>query len=304
MAREDYRREVKDILAWKHFCSFSPFLRSLPHNNYLLLIDIFITLSSPISFFTTKENLHHPLCCSTEQEEIIARLNANVDLIRRTCPSCLINVKKFFCNLFCAPNQRDLLRVDQVRGETVIGISYAVGEKFVHNFYQSCADVRVFGAYLLDYEYGCGKLKRANCTPADFMRVLGSLSEMPFAIESVIVPEHKTLQDNNNEWPRAVMNDTAYRCDQAPPNMLPCHCEHCSRVCSPEKRLAIHGTHVHRLSQLEDERDRPNSLEPHNSNSITAKAKYQPYRSAAKVVSWSLCLNTFWWMSIMLLVLV
>lgn len=240
----------------------------------------------------TEENLHHPLCCSTEQEEIIARLNANIDLIRRTCPSCLINVKKYFCNLFCAPNQRDLLRIDQVRGETVVAISYAVGEQFVHNFFQSCSDVRVFGAYLLDYEYGCGKLKRANCTPTEFMRVLGSLSEMPFAIESVIVPEHRTplLDKSQGEWPRAVMNDTAYRCEQAPPNMMPCHCEHCARVCSPEKRLAIHGEHEHRVAQLEGERDRPNSLE-----SVGTKAKYQPFRSAATMVvdvcAWSLHLT-------------
>lgn len=208
------------------------------------------------------ENLRHSLCCSPEQEETIARLNANIDLIRRSCPSCLINVKKLFCNLLCAPNQRDFIRVDRVKGETVVEVTYAVSEHFVNTFFSSCQDVRVFGAYLLDYEYGCGKMKRANCTAEEFMRVLGSLSEIPFNFRPLIVKSGKELPQPSNslvsstsetsgevnkeeveaikvvrdEWPRAVMNDTAYECTQAPPSMSPCQCDHCPSMCTLKKQ--------------------------------------------------------------------
>lgn len=199
-------------------------------------------------FFDNDENLRHPLCCSPEQEETIARLNANIDLIRRSCPSCLVNVKKLFCNLFCAPNQRDFVRVDRIKGETVMEVTYAMSEQFVQTFFSSCQDVRVFGAYLLDYEYGCGKLKRANCTAVEFMRSLGGLSEIPFNFRPLIIDQtdgriiHPLInaesdsQPNtismNGEWPNALMNDTGYRCDQAAPNMSPCQCDHCPRMCS------------------------------------------------------------------------
>lgn len=223
------------------------------------LCTLIIAPSLTFCTFTFTENLRHSLCCSPEQEETIARLNANIDLIRRSCPSCLINVKKLFCNLFCAPNQRDFIRVDRVKGETVVEVTYAISEQFVNTFFSSCQDVRVFGAYLLDYEYGCGKMKRANCTAEEFMRVLGSLSEIPFNFRPLIVKpsenekdlhastlsednvlgeanEEKAIKVVRDEWPRAVMNDTAYECSQAPPNMSPCQCDHCPSMCTLKKQ--------------------------------------------------------------------
>ena len=170
-----------------------------------------------------------------------------------------MNVKKLFCNLICAPNQRDFVRIDRIKGETVVEVTYAISEQFVDIFFGSCQDVRVFGAYLLDYEYGCGKLKRANCTAVEFMRILGGLSEIPFNFRPLIFEKDSDLFNVNlqrvditanqmensssinqltaifnkkkDSWPRAVMNDTGYRCDQAPPNMSPCKCDHCSRMC-------------------------------------------------------------------------
>ena len=214
--------------------------------NIIFLFFFYIIFITTVTNWT--ENLRHPLCCSPEQEETIARLNANIDLIRRSCPSCLVNVKKLFCNLFCAPNQRDFVRVDRIKGETVMEVTYAMSEQFVQTFFSSCQDVRVFGAYLLDYEYGCGKLKRANCTAVEFMRSLGGLSEIPFNFRPLIIDQtdgriiHPLInaesdsQPNtismNGEWPNALMNDTGYRCDQAAPNMSPCQCDHCPRMCS------------------------------------------------------------------------
>ena len=129
-------------------------------------------------------------------------------------------------------------------------VTYAISEQFVETFFSSCQDVRVFGAYLLDYEYGCGKLKRANCTAVEFMRVLGSLSEIPFNFRPLIIDNigkvlHPTTSDEESiigkEWPRASMNDTAYRCDQAPPNMSPCQCDHCPSMCpaAPSSKLIL-----------------------------------------------------------------
>lgn len=192
-----------------------------------------------ISGIICVENLLHPLCCSPEQEESISRLNANVDLIRRSCPSCLVNVKRLFCNLFCAPNQKDFVRVERVKGDTVMEVTYAISDHFAIDFFASCQDVRVFGAYLLDYEYGCGKLKRANCTAIDFMQILGSSTEIPLNFHPLIINQYA---DNKDQWPRYVMNDTAYQCDQAPPNHSTCQCDHCPKVCN-NNHLKTNGGH-------------------------------------------------------------
>lgn len=176
------------------------------------------------------ENLLHPLCCSPEQEESISRLNANVDLIRRSCPSCVVNVRRLFCNLFCAPNQRDFLSVQRVKGDAVVEVTYAVSSHFADYFFASCRDVRVFGAYLLDYEYGCGRHKRANCTTAHFLSMLGSLRQLPLNFRPLIVPRH--AHNQSAHWPLSPMNDTAYDCDQAPPAHSACRCEHCEKACT------------------------------------------------------------------------
>ncbi|KAF7495527.1 NPC intracellular cholesterol transporter 1 [Sarcoptes scabiei] len=185
--------------------------------------------------FFNEDELLHPLCCNVEMEETMSRLIMSVDLIRRSCPSCLINVKKLFCNLFCLPNQRDFLRIDRIEGEKVIEATYALSERFVETFFHSCQDVQVFGAYLMDYESACGKLKRSNCTAKDFLRMLGSLNEIPFKFRPLIIDNENELdvsqQSSLDRWPRAIMNDTAYRCDEAPPNQSKCRCDHCQKMC-------------------------------------------------------------------------
>lgn len=167
-------------------------------------------------------------------EETMSKLTMSVDLIRRSCPACLTNVKKLFCNLFCSPNQRDFVRVDRVKGEMILEVTYAMSEMFVEKFFQSCQDVRVFGAYLMDFDSACGKLKRANCTPIDFLNKLGSLQELPFNFRPLILANEQNTSEkekSDDYWPKSIMNDTAYRCNEAPPNQQMCRCEHCPQMC-------------------------------------------------------------------------
>ncbi|OTF78981.1 hypothetical protein BLA29_008272, partial [Euroglyphus maynei] len=162
----------------------------------------------------------------------------SVDLIQRSCPSCLTNVKKLFCNLFCAPNQRDFIKVNRLKGEMVLEVSYVLSELFAEKFYQSCHDVQVFGAYLMDFDSACGNLTRKRCTAKDFLEHLGSLQEIPFQFRPIIIADDDPtiMKKQPDDWPRYIMNETAYACDEAPPGLSACRCDHCANMC-------IYGQH-------------------------------------------------------------
>ncbi|KAH9419903.1 NPC intracellular cholesterol transporter 1 [Dermatophagoides pteronyssinus] len=196
-----------------------------------------LLLTSCPHFFDEEENLRHPLCCTVEMEDTMAKLIMSVDLIQRSCPSCLTNVKKLFCNLFCAPNQRDFVKVNHLKGEMVLEVSYVLSELFAEKFYQSCHDVQVFGAYLMDFDSACGNLTRKRCTAKDFLEHLGSLQEIPFRFRPIIISDNDpnsslmATKKGPEDWPRYIMNETAYACDEAPPGLSTCRCDHCANMC-------------------------------------------------------------------------
>ena len=177
----------------------------------------------------------------------MAKLIMSVDLIQRSCPSCLTNVKKLFCNLFCAPNQRDFVKVNRLKGEMVLEVSYVLSELFAEKFYQSCHDVQVFGAYLMDFDSACGNLTRQRCTAKDFLEHLGSLQEIPFQFRPIIISDQQPKSVMNEEWPRYIMNETAYACDEAPPGLSACRCDHCANMC-------LYGQHNPHLKKKQQQK--------------------------------------------------
>lgn len=122
-----------------------------------------LTVHCPHMFDSNGELLH-PICCSPDQEESITRLIQSVDLIKRGCPSCAINTKKYFCNLYCYPNQNELIRVEKKLKNTgaIVNITYFIDEQFAKRLFHSCKDVKLFGANLLDQKYICGEHKRSG----------------------------------------------------------------------------------------------------------------------------------------------
>ncbi|CAG2112858.1 unnamed protein product [Medioppia subpectinata] len=68
-------------------------------------------------YFNHKGELLHRLCCSPEQEESVTRLLNYADLISRSCPACAVNAKKYFCNLFCLPNQNQMIKIEKTSGD-------------------------------------------------------------------------------------------------------------------------------------------------------------------------------------------
>ncbi|XP_054158260.1 NPC1-like intracellular cholesterol transporter 1 [Oppia nitens] len=214
-------------------------------------------------FFDDKGDLLHPICCSAEQEDSISRLISQVDIIRRSCPSCTTNAKKYFCNLFCLPKQSEILNIEKTIHKAILNISYVISKQFAETFYQSCRDVRIFGAYLMDQEFICGPYKRSNCTAERFLTTLGSISQMPLIIHPVITDLVGTGSSGEGDGGGLVsllghrfrpMSGQAYQCYESPPNDNACSCDNCERRCN-ETLLANYqnNNNNHQNVKLNDE---------------------------------------------------
>jgi len=180
-------------------------------------------------FFDDKGELVHKLCCSAEQEDSISRLINQVDIIRRSCPSCTMNAKKYFCNLFCLPNQNQMVNVEKTAHKAVLNVSYIVSKKFAQTFFESCYDVKIFGAYLMDQDFICGSHKRDKCDANKFLTTLGSISQMPLIIRPVITDTALVTIMGHNYTP---MSGEAYQCYEAPPHENKCSCDNCQQRCN------------------------------------------------------------------------
>ena len=159
----------------------------------------------------------------------MSRLINQVDIIRRSCPSCTMNAKKYFCNLFCLPNQNQILNIEKKIKNSVVNVSYVVSHKFAQTFYESCYDVKIFGAYLMDQDFICGHHKRNGCDVNKFLTTLGSISQMPLVIRPVITDTSFVSIMGQNFTP---MFGEVYKCDEAPPNENKCSCDNCHKRCN------------------------------------------------------------------------
>ena len=159
----------------------------------------------------------------------MSRLINQVDIIRRSCPSCTMNAKKYFCNLFCLPNQNQILNIEKKIKNSVVNVSYVVSHKFAQTFYESCYDVKIFGAYLMDQDFICGHHKRNGCDVNKFLTTLGSISQMPLVIRPVITDTSFVSIMGQNFTP---MFGEVYKCDEAPPNENKCSCDNCHIRCN------------------------------------------------------------------------
>lgn len=65
------------------------------------------------NLFDADENLLGPVCCQKSQERAMAALVAQADLLGQSCPSCARNARTYFCNLFCHPNQDQIVKIEE-----------------------------------------------------------------------------------------------------------------------------------------------------------------------------------------------
>lgn len=183
-------------------------------------------------FFGGDDELAHPLCCSPSQHDAIDRLVQQLDYIARGCPSCAHNAKVYFCNLFCAPDQRRFVRIEQRVKRSVTNVSFYLDAAYAATFFSSCRDVRLFGGYLLDQSFMCGEWRRANCTPQRLFTTLGEIDQMPLVINAVVADG--VVERGGRKF--APMRPDVYDCDQAPPGAATCDCDNCEKLEKCEAR--------------------------------------------------------------------
>lgn len=159
----------------------------------------------------------------------MSKLINQVDIIRRSCPSCTVNAKKYFCNLFCLPNQNEIVNIEKKIRQSVVNVSYVVSEKFAQTFFESCRDVKIFGANLMDQDFICGPHKREGCDVHKFLTTLGSISQMPLVIRPIITDTSLVTIMGNEYVP---MTGEVYHCYEAPPNEEKCSCDNCKKRCN------------------------------------------------------------------------
>ncbi len=171
----------------------------------------------------------HKICCSAEQEDSLSKLINQVEIIRKSCPSCTMNAKKYFCNLFCLPNQNEIVNIEKKVQNSIVNITYVINEKFAQTFFDSCYDVKIFGAYLMDQDFICGTHMRVKCDVKKFLTTLGSIAQMPFVIRPVITNKKLVTILGQNFTP---MSGEVYHCYEAPPQENKCSCDNCHKRCN------------------------------------------------------------------------
>ncbi|KAH9973016.1 multidrug efflux transporter AcrB transmembrane domain-containing protein [Lactifluus volemus] len=89
-----------------------------------------------------------PICCKSDQIEILRdNLNEAEPLIT-SCPACRNNFRSFFCNFACSPDQASFVNITSTQttstGQTAVqSLDFFVSERLGQGFFNSCKDVKV-----------------------------------------------------------------------------------------------------------------------------------------------------------------
>jgi Niemann-Pick C1 protein len=89
-----------------------------------------------------------PICCNSEQLEVLRdNLNGAEPLIT-SCPACRNNFRSFFCHFTCSPDQASFVNVTSTQvtstGQTAVqSLDFFVSERHGNGFFDSCKDVKV-----------------------------------------------------------------------------------------------------------------------------------------------------------------
>ena len=131
------------------------------------------------------------ICCSPDMKNSMSLLY-KLKRVDNLCTACATNAKKYFCDLFCSPNQNHMMSIDTIEAievaerRAITHFSYYVSNTFADTFFESCFDLKLFGSHLLDSYSICGTDGRQGCDPHKFLTTLGSIDDMPITIIPVL----------------------------------------------------------------------------------------------------------------------
>ncbi|KNE62121.1 hypothetical protein AMAG_07367 [Allomyces macrogynus ATCC 38327] len=165
-----------------------------------------------------------PVCCDAAQ---VDTLEASIQIANRfvqPCPACWENLKTFWCDFSCSPDQASFVNVTATEkfpaGTAATAVEYHVAPKFSTALFDSCKDIKFGGdnRFVMDFVGGGAK------TPQEFLDFMGApkpeVGGSPFPIK---FPVQSTLDFRPHNPPSVPCNstDTALRCS----------CMDCAAVC-------------------------------------------------------------------------
>ncbi|KAF8529048.1 patched family-domain-containing protein [Hysterangium stoloniferum] len=140
-----------------------------------------------------------PVCCTSEQLEMLEGRFSQVESIISPCPACRNNFRSFFCSFTCSPDQGTFINVTNTQitssNQTAVeSVDFYVSERFGAGFYNSCKDIKFSASngYAMDFIGGGAKNYSA------FLQFMGEKKDLgsPFQINYPDqVPSSKTPFD-------------------------------------------------------------------------------------------------------------
>ncbi|KAJ3358834.1 hypothetical protein GGF32_009930 [Allomyces javanicus] len=185
-----------------------------------------------------------PVCCDAAQ---VDTLEASIQIANRfvqPCPACWENLKTFWCDFSCSPDQASFVNVTATEkfasGTVATAVEYHVAPKFSTALFDSCKDIKFGGdnRFVMDFVGGGAK------TPQEFLDFMGApkpeVGGSPFPIK---FPVQSTLDLRPHNPPAVPCNAT----DSA----LRCSCMDCAAVCpvlpairEPDSPLMVGSWHL------------------------------------------------------------
>ncbi|KAF8164995.1 patched family-domain-containing protein [Crassisporium funariophilum] len=132
-----------------------------------------------------------PVCCTSDQLEILRDNFDQVEGLISACPACRNNFREFYCSFTCSPEQSTFLDITSTQntttGQTAVkSLDFFVAEKYGQGFFNSCKDVQVGSAnsYAMDLIGGGAKNYSSFFKFMGQERAIGS----PFQIDFPLAP--------------------------------------------------------------------------------------------------------------------
>ncbi|UYV71550.1 NPC1 [Cordylochernes scorpioides] len=170
------------------------------------------------------------LCCDDRQLDAMKNSFLAIEVFISKCPSCYMNFRNLICMYSCDPDQHKFVKIVSSRNisqdrQRVTNASYYVNKNFIYDIYDSCVGVIVLNLFNF-IEYFMCKYEK-ECTPEKWVEFLGSTDNegghSPYKINYIL------SEDPIDGYEPA--DDYIFRCDEAPPDSIPCACSDCERSC-------------------------------------------------------------------------
>ncbi|KAH9048952.1 multidrug efflux transporter AcrB transmembrane domain-containing protein [Lactarius hengduanensis] len=89
-----------------------------------------------------------PICCNSDQLEVLRDNLNEAEALITSCPACRNNFRSFFCHFTCSPDQASFVNITSTQisstGQTAVqSLDFVVAEPHGKGFFNSCKDVKV-----------------------------------------------------------------------------------------------------------------------------------------------------------------